>query len=111
MVVTKVAMTRVGPFGKVAERFASQQETSFSVTFLVRFPQAFITTLFQAFQKIVKTLPLADKIKPIHPSEALLLQRGQRPFFTPSSKPYFYKLQIPPSWGSNRVHRIGRQTH
>ncbi|GBN04820.1 hypothetical protein AVEN_14041-1 [Araneus ventricosus] len=41
-VVTKVFMTRVEPFGKVVKRFASQQETRFSVRFL----QAFITSLF-----------------------------------------------------------------
>ncbi|GBL97648.1 hypothetical protein AVEN_49150-1 [Araneus ventricosus] len=60
MVVAKVSMTRVEPFGKVAERFASQQGTRFSV----RFPQAFITSLFQAFQKGVKSPPSADKIEP-----------------------------------------------
>ncbi|GBN43394.1 hypothetical protein AVEN_42388-1 [Araneus ventricosus] len=49
-------MTRVEPFGKVAERFASQQETRSSVRFLVRFPQAFITSLFQAFQNLVSCL-------------------------------------------------------
>ncbi|GBL99710.1 hypothetical protein AVEN_249749-1 [Araneus ventricosus] len=60
-------MTRVEPFGKVAERFASQQETRFSVRFLVRFPQAFIKSLFQAFQKVVKSPPSADKIEPPFP--------------------------------------------
>ncbi|GBM06969.1 hypothetical protein AVEN_239670-1 [Araneus ventricosus] len=55
-VVTKVSMTRVEPFGKVVERFASQQETRFSVRFLVRFPQACFrlsSSLFQAFFKLV----------------------------------------------------------
>ncbi|GBM75439.1 hypothetical protein AVEN_157546-1 [Araneus ventricosus] len=46
-------MTRIELFGKVVERFASQQGTRFSV----RFPQAFITRLFQAFQKVVKSPP------------------------------------------------------
>ncbi|GBM64772.1 hypothetical protein AVEN_92094-1 [Araneus ventricosus] len=62
LVVTKVSMTRVGPFGKVAERFDSQQETRFSV----RFPQAFITgfpqACFMPFQKVVKSPPSAEKI-------------------------------------------------
>ncbi|GBM46939.1 hypothetical protein AVEN_241168-1 [Araneus ventricosus] len=64
-------MTRVEPFGKVAERFAIQQEKSFCVRFLVRFPQAFITSLFRAFlklvppfQKVVKSPPSAEKIEP-----------------------------------------------
>ncbi|GBM86024.1 hypothetical protein AVEN_120338-1 [Araneus ventricosus] len=72
-------MTRIGPFGKVAERFASQQETRFSV----RFPQAFITILFQAFQNVDRSPPSTDKILP---SKALLLQRGQAPFPHPLFK-------------------------
>ncbi|GBM35411.1 hypothetical protein AVEN_181510-1 [Araneus ventricosus] len=52
-------MTRVEAFSKVAERFASQQETRF----LVRFPQDFNTSLFQAFQKVVKSPPSVGKIE------------------------------------------------
>ncbi|GBN75868.1 hypothetical protein AVEN_155144-1 [Araneus ventricosus] len=74
-------MTRVETFGKVEERFASQQETRFSVLFLVRFPQAFITSLFQAFQRLVKSSPTAGKIEP--PSEAVLLQRGPTLLLSP----------------------------
>ncbi|GBM93450.1 hypothetical protein AVEN_207856-1 [Araneus ventricosus] len=75
-------MTRVEPFGKVGERFPSQQER-FSVRFLVRFPQAFITSLFPAFQKVVKSPPSADKIEPLSPSEAVLLQRGPTSLSSP----------------------------
>ncbi|GBN38324.1 hypothetical protein AVEN_116128-1, partial [Araneus ventricosus] len=50
---TKVSMTRMQPFGKVAGSLASQQETKFSVRFLVRFPQTFIASLFHAFLKLV----------------------------------------------------------
>ncbi|GBL87535.1 hypothetical protein AVEN_21160-1, partial [Araneus ventricosus] len=60
---TVKCVTKVEPFAKVAERFARQQETRFSV----RFPQAFITSLFQAFQKVFKSPHLADKIEPPSP--------------------------------------------
>ncbi|GBM39721.1 hypothetical protein AVEN_47525-1 [Araneus ventricosus] len=61
-------MTRVEPFGKVAERFASQQETRFSVRFLVRFLQASLKqACFMPFQKVVKSPPSAEKIGPISP--------------------------------------------
>ncbi|GBN16189.1 hypothetical protein AVEN_111675-1 [Araneus ventricosus] len=109
-------MARVEPFGKVAERFASQQETRFSVRFLVRFPQAFITSLFQAFlkfvssfpqacfvafQKVVKSPPSAGKIGPHSPLRSRIPTERNPPFFIPFSKPYSYKLQIPPSRRSN----------
>ncbi|GBM83932.1 hypothetical protein AVEN_236586-1 [Araneus ventricosus] len=68
-------MTRAESFGKAEERFASQQETRFSV----RFPQACFRLL-----KKVKSLPSADKIEPpFPPSEAVLLQRGPTPLFSP----------------------------
>ncbi|GBL80232.1 hypothetical protein AVEN_29202-1 [Araneus ventricosus] len=87
-------MTRVEPFGKVAESFAGQQEARFSVRFLVRFPQAFITGLFQAFQKVIKSPPSADKLElPCPPSEDSY--RSNPPFFTPSSKPYSYRRVQP----------------
>ncbi|GBN90618.1 hypothetical protein AVEN_109470-1 [Araneus ventricosus] len=78
----KVSMSRVEPFGKVAERFASQQGTRFSVRSLVRFPQAFITRLFQTFQKVIP--PSVDKIEPL--SEVVLLQRDPTHFFHPLFK-------------------------
>ncbi|GBM87942.1 hypothetical protein AVEN_81784-1 [Araneus ventricosus] len=56
-------MTSVEPFGNVAQKFAGQQETRFFVRLLVRSPQAFIASLFQAFQKDVKSPPSADKIE------------------------------------------------
>ncbi|GBO08831.1 hypothetical protein AVEN_76283-1 [Araneus ventricosus] len=94
-------MTWFEPFGKLAERFASQQETRFSVRFLVRFPQAFIASLFQAFlklvsgfpkacfmpfQKIVKSSPSAEKIELPSTSEAVFLQRGTPSFTTFQSR-------------------------
>ncbi|GBN90700.1 hypothetical protein AVEN_204502-1 [Araneus ventricosus] len=107
-------MTRVEPFGKVAERFASQQERRFSVRFLVRFPQAFITSLFQAFQKAVKSPPSADKIDPPSP---LRSRRVQPPFFG-KNKHFFTPLQsrTPTNFkflragDRTRVHRVGKQT-
>ncbi|GBM17374.1 hypothetical protein AVEN_13250-1 [Araneus ventricosus] len=99
-------MTRVEPFGKIAEKFASQQETRFSV----RFPQAFITSLFQAFQKVVKSPPSADKIKPLPLSEALLLQKGQPPFLTPLQSRTPTNFKFLRAGDRTRVHRIGRQT-
>ncbi|GBO29984.1 hypothetical protein AVEN_155401-1 [Araneus ventricosus] len=55
------------------------------------FDMANTKSVFQAFQKVVKNPPSADKIEP--PSEAVLLQRGPTlpTFFTPSSGPCFYK--------------------
>ncbi|GBL82821.1 hypothetical protein AVEN_106348-1 [Araneus ventricosus] len=73
-------MTRVEPFGKVAERFASQQETRFSV----RFPEAFITSLFQAFNKVVKSPPSADKIEPPFPLPSRTPTEGSNPLFLSS---------------------------
>ncbi|GBN64021.1 hypothetical protein AVEN_136677-1 [Araneus ventricosus] len=87
-------MIRVEPFDKVAERFASQQETRFSVRFLVRFaPQAIITSLFQAFQKVVKSPPSAGKIEPLLPPPKRTPTEESNPphFFTTSSKLYFYR--------------------
>ncbi|GBO41371.1 hypothetical protein AVEN_173464-1 [Araneus ventricosus] len=87
-------MTRVEPFDKGAERFTSQQKRRFSLRFLVRFPPAFTTSLFQAFQKVVKSPPSADKIEPpFHPSETVLLQRSPN---IPSSKTYAYRGAQPP---------------
>ncbi|GBO34706.1 hypothetical protein AVEN_65919-1 [Araneus ventricosus] len=65
----------------LSARFASQQETRF----LVRFPQAFITSL-------LRDLLQWTKYNPLPPYEVSN---------TPSSKTYSYKLQIPPSRGSN----------
>ncbi|GBN18424.1 hypothetical protein AVEN_151811-1 [Araneus ventricosus] len=90
-------MTIVEPFGKVAERFAIEQETTFSVSFL----QAFITSLFQAFQKVVKSPPSADKIEPPFPPPKPYSYRGAQPspLFSPplqscastdGSNPFFY---------------------
>ncbi|GBM39739.1 hypothetical protein AVEN_68586-1 [Araneus ventricosus] len=58
-----------------------KQETIFSVRLIVRFPQTFITSLFQAFKRVAKSPPSADKIEPL--SEAVLLQRVPTPFFIP----------------------------
>ncbi|GBM65127.1 hypothetical protein AVEN_55171-1 [Araneus ventricosus] len=106
-------MTRVEPFGKVAERFASQQETRFSV----RFPQAFITNLFQAFlklisgfpqtcfmpfQRLLRAPPPADKIeRPSLLRSHTPSQKGLPPFFSPSSKPYSYRGVQPPFFPSS----------
>ncbi|GBM45164.1 hypothetical protein AVEN_241444-1 [Araneus ventricosus] len=102
-----VSMTRVGPFSKVAERFASQQEARFSV----RFPQAFITSLFQAFQKVFKSPTSANKIEPSLPlSEAILQQKDPTPFLqsrTPTERKNFEFLQ---ARYRTLVHRVGRQT-
>ncbi|GBO06829.1 hypothetical protein AVEN_38852-1 [Araneus ventricosus] len=100
-IVTKVSMTRVEPFGKVAERFASQQET--------RFSQSFITSLFQAIRK-VKSPSSAEKIEPpspfrsrtptkaphfFHPLfKAVLIQRGSNHlFYSPSSDVILVQLE------------------
>ncbi|GBN41716.1 hypothetical protein AVEN_103546-1 [Araneus ventricosus] len=96
-------MTRVEPFGKIAERFASQQETRFSARFLVRFPQAFITSLLQAIQKVVKSPPSADKIEPTSLLRSRLQNGPTLPTFSPplqsctsteESNPFFIPLLL-----------------
>ncbi|GBM34319.1 hypothetical protein AVEN_271859-1 [Araneus ventricosus] len=106
-------MTRVEPFGKVAERFASQQETRFSERVLVRFPQAFITSLFQAFLKLVLCIFKRSL-------RALLRRKNRNPFLPP--KPYSYREETPfqsrtptnfkflRDGDRTRVPRVGRQT-
>ncbi|GBN51766.1 hypothetical protein AVEN_52943-1 [Araneus ventricosus] len=90
-------MTRVEPFGKVEERFASQKETTFSVRFTVRFAQAFITSLFQAFQKVVQSPPSEDKTEPPCRLRSRTPTEGSNsPFLTPSSKPCSYRGVQPP---------------
>ncbi|GBM74843.1 hypothetical protein AVEN_81709-1 [Araneus ventricosus] len=74
-----VFMTRVEPFGKVRETFASQRETWFSV----RFRQAFITSLFQAFQKAVKSPPAVNEIRSPSPLQSRTPKEGSN---TPCSK-------------------------
>ncbi|GBO03955.1 hypothetical protein AVEN_250176-1 [Araneus ventricosus] len=114
MVVRKFFMIRVEPFGRVAERFASQQETRFPVRFSVRFPPSFYYKLvsgfpqacFMPFQKVVKNPPSAKK--------------KRIPFLPP--KPYSYKEEPPlqrgtptnfkflPAGDRTRGSRVGRQT-
>ncbi|GBM51545.1 hypothetical protein AVEN_130219-1 [Araneus ventricosus] len=92
-------MTRVEPFGKLAERFSSQQETRFPARFLIRLPQAFITSLFQAFHKVVKIHPSEDKMEP--PSEAALLQRGPTPICHPLFKAVLLQRDPTPFFSSH----------
>ncbi|GBO22513.1 hypothetical protein AVEN_29474-1 [Araneus ventricosus] len=82
-----VFMTRVEPFGKVAETFASQRETWFSV----RFRQAFITSLFQAFQKAVKSLPAVNEIGSPSPLQSRTPKEGSN---TPCSNRYVYDFVV-----------------
>ncbi|GBO27008.1 hypothetical protein AVEN_163940-1 [Araneus ventricosus] len=101
MGATKVSMTKVEPFGKVAESFASQQETKFSVRCLVRFPKLLLqacvrpsSSLFQTFRKVVKSPPSADKIEP--PSDPYSYRGVQTPLQsrTEGNNPFFIPLLL-----------------
>ncbi|GBN26561.1 hypothetical protein AVEN_210126-1 [Araneus ventricosus] len=103
-------MTRVEPFIEVAERFASQQETRFSVTnsyykLVSGFPQA----CFMPFQKVVKSPPSAGGIEP--PSKPYSY-REEPPFQSRTSTNFKFLRAIEPAFieleGKRNNHYTGR---
>ncbi|GBN37950.1 hypothetical protein AVEN_166169-1 [Araneus ventricosus] len=89
-------MTRVQPFDKVEERFASQQGTRFSVRVLVRFPQAFITSLFHAFSEGCKEPTFGGKIEPSSPLRSRIATE-RNPLFSP-----LFKAVLPQTSNSSK---------